>query len=251
MKNIPTAIIRPPIVTPSIEEPVPGWVDTLNGPAGLLMAASIGVLRTSDWRYDIEPDGMPVDLISNAILSIGWYISLQSKPLGIYNITWRNLNRSFDYPDGHILFKLAIDAYLKAPYSLAFRPVFQPERINLKSKVRYALEKFFYHFIIAFLIDTFISCFGYKRMLVNYVKRMHYALDIMKYFGTRQWVIKVDNTLQVLDAMTELDRKLFEFDGRSYTDQSYIADVFWMGARRYLLKDDDSTIPVAKVKYLM
>lgn len=35
--NLPVCIARPSIVTPSNSEPIPGWVDSLNGPPGICM----------------------------------------------------------------------------------------------------------------------------------------------------------------------------------------------------------------------
>jgi nucleoside-diphosphate-sugar epimerase len=32
--SIPLAIVRPTIVTAALREPIPGWVDNLNGPTG-------------------------------------------------------------------------------------------------------------------------------------------------------------------------------------------------------------------------
>ena len=31
----------------NVQEPVPGWVDNLNGPTGLFLIAGIGVMRTA------------------------------------------------------------------------------------------------------------------------------------------------------------------------------------------------------------
>lgn len=36
-QNLPALVIRPSIVIPTMIEPVPGWTDNLNGPAGLMM----------------------------------------------------------------------------------------------------------------------------------------------------------------------------------------------------------------------
>lgn len=35
--GIPLAIVRPTIVTAAMNEPIPGWVDNLNGPTGMGM----------------------------------------------------------------------------------------------------------------------------------------------------------------------------------------------------------------------
>ena len=60
-KNIPVCIVRPSIVTPAIWEPLQGWVDSLNGPIGIMYAAGKGVLRS----MIVDPNGMfemiPVD----------------------------------------------------------------------------------------------------------------------------------------------------------------------------------------------
>ena len=33
--QLPISIVRPSIVTGSVKEPIPGWVDNLNGPGGI------------------------------------------------------------------------------------------------------------------------------------------------------------------------------------------------------------------------
>lgn len=40
--NLPVCIVRPSIVTPAYQEPLPGWVDNLNGPVGIMVAAAKG-----------------------------------------------------------------------------------------------------------------------------------------------------------------------------------------------------------------
>jgi fatty acyl-CoA reductase len=45
--GLPVCIVRPSIVVSTWKEPVPGWVDNLNGPTGLFLIAGIGVMRTA------------------------------------------------------------------------------------------------------------------------------------------------------------------------------------------------------------
>ena len=44
-KGLPVAIVRPSIVGAAWVEPVPGWVDNLNGPTGLLVAVSCSYFK--------------------------------------------------------------------------------------------------------------------------------------------------------------------------------------------------------------
>ena len=44
--ELPIAIVRPSIVGGAIEEPMPGWVDNLNGPMGLVATGGHGIVRS-------------------------------------------------------------------------------------------------------------------------------------------------------------------------------------------------------------
>ncbi len=41
-KDLPVSIVRPSIVSGSRKEPFPGWVDSLHGPTGIVVAVSAG-----------------------------------------------------------------------------------------------------------------------------------------------------------------------------------------------------------------
>lgn len=90
-KLIPIAIVRPSIVCPSYEEPFPGWVDTINGPMGVLIGASSGLLRTVHGDGDVIPDLIPCDFVVNSIIVAGASVaSCDNKELKIYNCTSSN-----------------------------------------------------------------------------------------------------------------------------------------------------------------
>lgn len=69
-ENLPLSIVRPSIVTPAIYEPLDGWVDSLNGPIGIIYGAAKGVLRS----MLVDPNGMfemiPVDTAIAALILI-------------------------------------------------------------------------------------------------------------------------------------------------------------------------------------
>lgn len=75
-------------------------------------------------------------------------------------------------------------------------------------------------------------------------------MDAMKYFSQHEWKFKSDNCLQLLANMTDLDKKMFNFH-YFYPDREEIADFFWLGARRFILKQPDSNIEAAKTRYYM
>lgn len=77
--EIPVAIVRPSVVCPSYKEPMPGWVDSINGPMGVLLGASSGLLRTVHGDGAVTPDLIPVDFAANAIIAAG--TALSSNPI--------------------------------------------------------------------------------------------------------------------------------------------------------------------------
>ena len=44
-KNIPLVIVRPSIIGASLEEPFPGWTDSITLAGGIYLIAGLGILR--------------------------------------------------------------------------------------------------------------------------------------------------------------------------------------------------------------
>jgi len=59
-------------VTPALKEPLPGWVDNLNGPTGILAAGGKGVLRSVLCNSEYTTEAVPVDFAINAVIVIAW-----------------------------------------------------------------------------------------------------------------------------------------------------------------------------------
>lgn len=58
------------LVIPSWKEPLPGWVDNLNGPVGLLVGGGKGVIRSMHCNADYNAEVIPVDMAINAMLAV-------------------------------------------------------------------------------------------------------------------------------------------------------------------------------------
>ncbi|CAG2058434.1 unnamed protein product [Timema podura] len=73
--KIPMGIARPSIVTGTWKEPMPGWVDNLNGPTGIMIGAGKGVIRSMHCKPNYNGDFMPVDITVNTIIAMAWKIA--------------------------------------------------------------------------------------------------------------------------------------------------------------------------------
>lgn len=70
--RINVVIVRPSIVMSALKEPDEGWVDTINGPVGLSVLGALGILQTIKVNSEVVFDLIPVDIVTNALLSIAW-----------------------------------------------------------------------------------------------------------------------------------------------------------------------------------
>lgn len=77
--KFPIAIARPSVVTASWKTPFPGWVEGLNGPTGLMIGASKGVVRSMHCNPDLNSEAVPVDIVMNAIIALAYKRSKMSK----------------------------------------------------------------------------------------------------------------------------------------------------------------------------
>lgn len=71
------------------------------------------------------------------------------------------------------------------------------------------------------------------------------AFSCLEFFTTNQWRFVSDNPIRLLSEMSENDKNLFYFDVREIDWQSYY-EIYVLGARRYILKDDLTSLPLAR-----
>lgn len=78
-RSLPVCIFRPSIVLPSYSEPVPGWVDSLNGPAGVVMAVGGGAMRCLLIDLNVKMQSIPVDICINALITSTKHVATVEK----------------------------------------------------------------------------------------------------------------------------------------------------------------------------
>lgn len=66
-------------VAPSAFEPVPGWVDNLNGPTGLILGAAKGVIRSMLIDVTLKSEVIPVDYAINGLIIIAYETAMREE----------------------------------------------------------------------------------------------------------------------------------------------------------------------------
>ncbi|EAT43246.1 AAEL005296-PA [Aedes aegypti] len=241
-QELPVVIFRPSIVTNSEREPLPGWIDNFNGPTGLLVGMGTGVVRSGCIKLNNHINCIPVDVSIKAIIIAAWKRanSVQSLPLTIYNSA-AEVHKTADY---RFLVRDGEDLYYKTP---ATQMLWFPGGLNAPFKLLYYVLFFFFQIIPSMLLDALLKLSGRKPMLLRLQRRIFDATISLMYFTENEWVFKTDNFRALQSELLEQDRETFDINYITNGLSTYFA-VCILGARRYLFKEKDDTIPAAKKK---
>lgn len=82
---------------------------------------------------------------------------------------------------------------------------------------------------------------------VRLYRKAHRALAVSEFFTTNQWRFLSSNPIRLLDEMSPQDRKIFCFDVRQIDWKNYF-ESYIIGVRRFILKENPKSIPIARVK---
>ncbi|XP_063235357.1 putative fatty acyl-CoA reductase CG5065 isoform X2 [Bacillus rossius redtenbacheri] len=235
---MPVSIARPSIVTPAWREPLPGWVDNLNGPIGLLVAAGKGVLRSLHCMHHYHAEVIPVDFAINGLAIIAAKVGRNADKLSevpVYNLTASSVKR---YTWVEVL-NMGRHLIYEYPFEMT---VWYPNGNIHNSKLVHTFNVFFFQWIPAYLIDFLMIIFMQKTFMVRIQRRIADGLAVLQYFTTRKWVFNSRNYVSLHAEQNPVDRKLFSIDLSQVDVPDYLKDGL-LGSRQYCMKEDLSSLP--------
>jgi fatty acyl-CoA reductase len=112
---LPIAIVRPSMVVAAWREPIPGWVDNLNGPTGMMAATGKGVLRSVWAMGDMVADFVPVDI---CIKQAHPGVSLHQLWYPLHHLAWAKLQ------------PLGLKSFKRFPFEAIYRYPYATQREN-------------------------------------------------------------------------------------------------------------------------
>lgn len=237
--SLPLVIVRPSIVSSSVADPFPGWVDNYNGVSGIMVAVGRGVVRSLH-APSIKHDIVPVDLVSNCIIVSTWYkgVSRSSNPI-ICNCTSGNVNpTSFVDMQKYVLPIFSHDY----PLNNIFR---RPNFSFHSSRIINRYWQWISHYMPAIILDGLTLLVGRKPRFVNIYKMIDSNMDTLDFFIQNEWKWGNVQFLRILKAIPEEDKEKFDFDMRKIDWKNYYQDMT-IGVKRYLVKDDMQELPKAR-----
>ncbi|XP_046975938.1 putative fatty acyl-CoA reductase CG5065 [Vanessa cardui] len=237
--KFPIAVGRPSIVVPALKEPLPGWVDNINGPTGVIYAASRGVLHTMYCLDSTKVDTVPVDLAINGLILLTYFTAVEKpKDIRVCNITQSGIN-AITWLESSMYWR----KYLKE-YPLSYS-LWYPVATGKKYKIEHQIDAFFTHILPAYFIDLILFVLGKKTFMINVVKRLTAGLDLLEYYTSRDWKFRNDYFRSFENRISEEEREIFNTSISKINVDDYMRN-YIKGLRKYYCKEDESTLPKAR-----
>ncbi|XP_075556752.1 fatty acyl-CoA reductase 1-like [Dermacentor variabilis] len=237
--DIPVAIVRPSIVTASIREPLPGWLDNYNGCTGMLIVVGLGMLQSVLAEKNNVFDFIPVDVVANMLICVAWHTA-ETRPehIEVYHCASGALLRQ-TWAD---LADLMQPTYLQYPLPNAIR---FPKFHMTNSQLWHSVNLWCLHYVPACVADLALQLCGQKPRFLHLHQKICKGMNSLQHFMTHEWLFRSDNALRLQQELSPTDAQLFSFNLQGVDLSQYARD-YMLGIRKYLLKAEDSELPEAR-----
>ncbi|XP_041971169.1 fatty acyl-CoA reductase wat-like isoform X2 [Aricia agestis] len=243
-KGLPVVVYRPSIVISTAKEPVPGWINNVYGPTGVVVSAAVGLMHVLHCNPKAVADLVPGDMVVNCAIAAAWRMARdfprnEEAPTVDQAPAVYNFVSSVDKP---LLWEnfMKISEVNGLPIPPA-NAIWYYSLILTNSKILYELLFFFLHWVPAYIVDGIAILLGKKPMLRSTYTKLEKYLNVLSYFGKRDWVFHNDGTRSLIHEMNETDRQVFDFD-ISKLDWNRYAVNYMSGVRLYVIKESVDTI---------
>jgi fatty acyl-CoA reductase len=81
--------------------------------------------------------------------------------------------------------------------------------------------------------------------MVRIYEKVFIFIEALEFFSTHEWKIRTNNVLMLTNQLEGVDKQEFNFDIQQLNWSTYWKD-YVLGIRRYVLKEDDSTLSKAR-----
>ncbi|GJQ74566.1 hypothetical protein Trydic_g21427 [Trypoxylus dichotomus] len=229
-RDLPIVLFRPAIVMPAYKEPLFGWIDNLNGIAGLSLANGLGILRVVLIGNENRGNWVPVDTCTNALIcsaAHGTRNRESADDIAVYNYACGKTNKRW--------VDLLLDMH-NSPIKL-HQCIWMPWYTCTDTLFKYRFLCFFLHFLPALLIDPILALSGSKLRLIKlYNEKIYPFVHVLRFFAVREWTIDEENSEKMWRDLTQAEQEKYFFDINSIDFSTFVESIC-TGIKVYLAKE--------------
>ncbi|XP_055687402.1 fatty acyl-CoA reductase wat isoform X2 [Lutzomyia longipalpis] len=246
--GMPAGIFRPPIVVSIYKDPLPGWMDNLNGPGIIVVGSVRGFIHCIYGDKLQKANIMPADYCINAMVVAAWDTHrryrnrmVQQIELPVYNFIYEKNNLSWE-KYMHLASKGLHEPLDKALWYYSY--------FIVKNRVLYKIGAFLLHTIPAYVLDFLLLIAGKKRTFIKAYRKIEIILEIMSYFGLRDWKFSNDNIRYMNQLISHRNRQHYslDFEMEHINWDEYFRH-YIPGIRKFHFREDPGNVRKARVHY--
>ncbi|XP_029168897.1 fatty acyl-CoA reductase 1-like isoform X2 [Nylanderia fulva] len=243
--SLPCAIVRPSIVMNSWKDPIPGWIDTFNGPIGLMVAGLKGLLRVLFASNCISQNYVPVDTVINTIILVTWKLGLTTfTPASTCFV----VNCAFP-GEKNVSLREYCNLELKFSENVPLDGiVWKPNTLFTESYVMHYVLTIALHILPAILIDLVLKFLRYRPMILELQRKIYVSNRAVRHFMCNEWKFDNTNSQDLMALIPSDDRETFSIDF-SDLDVEQIVTNGLLGYKKYLLHENMEKLDEAKTHY--
>ncbi|XP_030756882.1 putative fatty acyl-CoA reductase CG5065 [Sitophilus oryzae] len=216
--KIPTVIVRPTIVIPSLYEPFVGWLDNMNGPMGILSAAGAGLLRIAFGHPDVSIDCIPVDEAVKVFLVTCWHVA-NTGPTNTALVVNASAHGEKLMSVNDIA-SIALEISWKTPMEYKIWYPTNPSTALTESKLYYNINVILFHVIPAFFLDLIIRAAGYPPIIMKIQRKLYNGTAALAYFMCHEWQFLNPVLRRIFEELPESE--VAEFKYGSVKDDEHV-----------------------------
>lgn len=241
-KEYPVVIARPSVVIPTFREPMQGWVDSLNGPIGVIAAAGKGVLRSMLCVESNLAQIIPCDLAINALLTIPTEREKTKDDMLVYNL---NVPRNVVAISWGEILNLGQKIISQYPFEWM---LWYPDGALRTNVYIHWLVLILFQWIPAIFLDMLFFLIGRERFMIRVQKKIMVGLDVLQYFTTRAWQFDTTNYEKMSYAVTGKDEEIFYHLNVTYDLTDYLTQTLLM-VKKHIFKERFENLPYIRLHY--
>ncbi|XP_017070392.1 putative fatty acyl-CoA reductase CG5065 isoform X3 [Drosophila eugracilis] len=242
-ESMPVIIARPSIVSPAAYEPLPGWVDNLNGPTGLMIGCGKGVIRSVLVNQKNKAEVIPVDYAINGLIVIPYEFNKQAKRpanVPVYNIT----NADHRKMCMGTVVEMSKRINKQIPFNAG---LWYPDPCVTTNQYYHNFNVALFHWLPAYFLDFLMLILGQKRFMLRVQEKISTGLGVLQFFTLNAWCFRSDNYASLWNKLNEEDKLIFNMNMNTKdTEEEYMIECA-KGARKFILKEKEEDIPRARL----
>uniref|UniRef100_A0A1D1YDM8 Fatty acyl-CoA reductase n=1 Tax=Anthurium amnicola TaxID=1678845 RepID=A0A1D1YDM8_9ARAE len=238
-ENLPLAIVRPTMISSTIKEPFPGWIEGCRTFDSLILAYAKGHLSSYMVNLKAAMDVVPGDMVINAIIAIMVH-QLNQRYEFIYHVASSSRN-----PMNYAMLEDFVYHYFLAnPQRMKDGRLIQAHKVTFYN----SRAKFYWNVRLPYKIlfkvlhlANVISSHLFGGQYVNLNRKYEYMMkmvDLYEPYAFFKGIFNVQNSERVRKAMVEgcNDGKMFDFDVDSINWEEYFRNMHIPGLLKYEIK---------------